>query len=94
MSENELKSDKNNCMESLEISENEDLTKKSKRQSLRNDYKEKECPVISYDKHYKTLDIMFDNYGVRIKNVDNFVGNKVDIKYKGELGKPNFEIKI
>lgn len=94
MSENELKSDKDICTESLEISENEDITKKSKRQSTKNDFKEKECPVISYNKYSKTLDIMFDNYGVRIKNIDNFVGNKVDIKYKGEIGKPNFEIKL
>jgi len=94
MIENELKPDKKFGTESLEIPENEDITKKVKRQSPKNDFKEKECPIISYNKHFKTLDVMFDNYGIRLKNIESFAGNTVNIKYKGEIGKPDFEFKI
>ena len=55
---------------------------------------ETECRVISYNKHSKTLDIMFGNYGIRLKNIETFTGNTVNIKYKGELGRPDFEIKL
>ena len=65
-----------------------------KRQSLKNEFKEKECRVISYNKHSKTLDIMFDNYGIRLKNIETFTENTINIKYKGELGRPDFEIKL
>ncbi len=94
MIENELKSGANIYTESSETSENEDLTRRSKRQSPKNEFKEKECYVISYNKIFKTLDIMFDNYGIRLKNIESFAGNTVNIKYKGELGKPDFEIKL
>ena len=94
MIENELKPDKNIFTESSETSENEDITKKSKRQSLKNEFKEKECRVISYNKHSKTLDIMFDNYGIRLKNIETFTENTINIKYKGDLGRPDFEIKL
>ncbi|EOS34978.1 hypothetical protein C804_01104 [Lachnospiraceae bacterium A4] len=94
MIENELKPDKKIGTESLATPENEDITKKAKRQSPKNDFKEKECPVISYNKHSKTLDVMFDNYGIRIINIESFVGNTVNIRYKGEIGKPDFEFKI
>lgn len=94
MVENELKSEKSILTESSETSENDDKLKNSKRQSPKNEFKEKECYVISYNKIFKTLDIMFDNYGIRLKNIESFAGNTVNIKYKGELGKPDFEIKL
>lgn len=58
------------------------------------EFKEKECKVIAYNKCNNTLDVNFDGYGVRIKDVKNFEGDTVLIKYKGEIGKPNFEIKL
>lgn len=60
----------------------------------KNIFKEKECDVMAYNKKEKTLDIKFDNFGIRLKNVDKFQGNKVFIKYKGEIGKPNFIYKL
>lgn len=58
------------------------------------EFKEKECKVISYNKILGTLDIKFDEYGIRIKDVKDFSGNTVIVKYKGEIGKSNFEYKI
>lgn len=60
----------------------------------KNQFKEKECKVIRYNKLTKTLDISFDGYGIRVKNVKDFSGDLVTIRYKGEIGKPNFEYKI
>lgn len=53
-------------------------------------FKTKECSVIGYNNITNTLDVNFDGYGVRISNVENFDGSIVAIKYKGEIGKPNF----
>lgn len=60
----------------------------------RNEYKEKDCDVIGYNKYNQTLDVNFDGYGIRIKNVENFDGDKATVKYKGEIGKPDFEYKL
>lgn len=90
MIENEVKAD-----EILSEAEKDENTKKKLKSNLRKDeFKTKECPVISYNKHSNTLDIMFDKYGIRIKNVKEFIGNIVNVKYKGEIGKPNFEIAL
>lgn len=57
-------------------------------------FKEKECKVINYNKSTKTLDIEFDRYGIRIKNIDSFDGTEmVIVKYKSEIGKPDFMVK-
>ena len=55
-------------------------------------FHEKQCKVIRYDKRNKILDVMFDRYGIRIKDVKVFKSDCVTVKYKGEIGKPNFEI--
>lgn len=95
MSENDFKSGNTTFSESIEILEHEDIPKKAKRQPPKIDYKSKTCHVIYYDKRFKTLDIMFDNYGIRIKNVKDFTEeDTINIKYKGEIGKSNFEIKL
>lgn len=60
----------------------------------KNNFKEKTCNVIAYNKSENTLDVKFDNFGIRIKNVKDFNGNTVSVKYKGEIGKPNFEYKL
>lgn len=59
-------------------------------------YKVMKCKVISYNKKNNTLDVLFNGYGIRIKNVQNFDNtiNTVDIQYKGEIGKSNFEYKV
>lgn len=60
----------------------------------KNQFKEKECEVIKYNKLTKTLDIKFDGYGIRIKDVEDFTDKVAIIKYKGEIGKCNFEYKL
>jgi hypothetical protein len=72
----------------------EELPKIQLRKKNKNEYKTKECKVIAYNNRNCTLDVKFDNYGVRIKDVKDFSGNIVIVKYKGEIGKPNFEYKL
>lgn len=72
----------------------EEKLPKVQSRKFKNEYKEKECKVIAYDKKKLTLDVKFDKYGIRIKDVKDFNGEFVVIKYKGEIGKPNFEYKL
>ena len=72
----------------------ETLPKKPKNNFKNNGFKTKECKVIAYNKRTNTLDVKFDGYGIRIKDVKDFIGNAVEVKYKGEIGKPNFEYKL
>lgn len=56
--------------------------------------KEKICKVIRYSAEMETLDIDFDGYGIRLYYVKDVKGDSVSIKYKGEIGKPNFKCKV
>ena len=80
-------------MEETEKKE-EVLIPKKPKNNFKNEYKTKLCKVISYNEKNKTLDIKFDKYGMRIKNVKEFTGSVVELKYKGYIGKPNFEYKL
>lgn len=71
------------------IMKEESLPKKS-----RNTFKTKECRVIEYHKRTHYLDVDFDGYGIRLKDVKDFTGDVVSIKYKGEIGKSNFIYKL
>lgn len=68
--------------------------KKPKNNFKNTGYKDKVCKVMKYDKYNKILDIMFDCYGIRILNVENFSGDSVTVKYKNEIGNPDFEYKL
>lgn len=82
-------------MEETEKKEEVLLPKKPKNNFKKIEYKTKRCSVISYSNITKNLDVKFDKYGIRIKNVNDFNGDKfVEIKYKGEIGKPNFEYRL
>ena len=72
----------------------EELPKIQPRKKNKIEYKEKECKVINYNKITNSLDISFDGYGIRFNDVKDFVGDTVIVKYKGEIGKPNFEYKL
>ncbi|MDE6491550.1 MAG: hypothetical protein K2L37_00155, partial [Lactobacillus sp.] len=52
----------------------------------RGNFKTMECKVISYNEKLKTLDVNFSGYGIRIKDVPNFYGDTVTIRYKGDIG--------
>lgn len=93
MIENELKTD-NTIFSKLEELKVEDTPKKNKNSLKKTEYKEKECRVIRHNRKNCTLDIMFDNYGIRLKNVENIAGDIITIKYKSEIGKPGFRIEL
>lgn len=78
----------------IEEKPQEEFPKIQYRKKNKNEYKQKECKVINYDKHNGYLDVSFDGYGVRIKDVKDFAGDTAIIKYKGEIGKRNFECKL
>lgn len=69
----------------------EELPKNSKTNRRGNRLKTKECKVIAFHEHDNTLDVKFDDYGIRIKGVKSFHGDTAVIKYKGNIGRPNFE---
>lgn len=82
-------------MEETEKKEEVLLPKKPKNNFKNIEFKTKKCDVIAYNKRTKALDIKFDKYGIRIKNVNDFNDDAtVEIKYKGEIGKPNFKYKM
>lgn len=76
------------------LEDNVEETTLPKKPKQKNGFKTKKCKVISYDKRTKRLDVDFDGYGVRITNVEDFEGEFASIKYKGEIGNPNFECKF
>ena len=57
-------------------------------------YKTEKCKVLSYNKKTKELDIDFKGYGIRFNNVDDVNSDFVSVKYRGEIGKPNFSCKL
>lgn len=58
-------------------------------------YKEKECQVLRFNKKDKTIDIMFDKYGVKLRtNMNNYDAKTITVKYKGTIGTKDFEIKL
>ena len=73
----------------------ESLSVKKQKVNMKKDiYKEKQCKVIKYDNYKKTLDVLFDRFGIRIFNVENFSGTTAIVKYKGEIGNPDFDYKL
>ena len=57
-------------------------------------YKTEKCKVLSYNKKTKELDIDFKGYGIRFNNVDEVNSDSVSVKYRGEIGKPNFSCRL
>lgn len=57
-------------------------------------YKTEKCKVLAYDEFTKELDIDFKGYGIRINNVGKLDSDFVSIKYRGEIGTPNFTYKL
>ena len=69
------------------------LLNKPKKNKFDN-FKTKECKVISYNE--KTLELIFDFGGVNIRftGIKDFIGDTISVKYKGEIGNPNLEVKL
>lgn len=72
----------------------ESVTETIPKKPKNREFKEKVCKVLLYNKQTKTLDVLFDSYGIRLKNVKDFTGNTVSIKFYGEIGQPNFKYKL
>ena len=85
-------------MEEEMIKQNNELsgTLKSHTKKKKEYSKEKECGVINYNSTLNTMDINFDGYGIRIRDVKYFSTppTTVSVKYKGEIGQPDFSIKL
>lgn len=52
------------------------------------------CPVVKYDKKYKTLDADFCGCVLRFYDVEKCDSELVNIKYRGTLGKCDFEYSL
>lgn len=72
----------------------ESIPKKSKNNFKNSGFKTKECEVIFYNERLHALDVRFDGYGIRIKDIKDFTGSTAIVKYKGKIGHPNFEYKL
>ena len=57
-------------------------------------YKTEKCKVLAYNTRTKELDIDFKGYGIRLNNAEIINSDYVDIKYIGEIGKPNFSCEL
>lgn len=67
----------------------------NKKTKEKDNFKMEKCKVLKYDKISQTLDVDFKGYGLRLKNIKNFNERTTAfIKYKGEIGTPNFVYKM
>jgi len=57
-------------------------------------FKSVKCKVLIYHKEINALDIDFMGYGIRIDEVDECNSEYVNVRYKGEIGSPNFTYKL
>lgn len=60
----------------------------------KNGFKEKVCRVIPCHNNQPYVDINFDNYGIRLISPNPVNGDTVTVKYKGEIGQPDFEVRL
>lgn len=57
-------------------------------------FKTEKCKVLSYNKNTQELDVNFLGCGIRLFNIDRDIGDVVSVKYRGEIGTPNFEYRL
>lgn len=81
-------------IENIEDNTYDKTKSKSRTRKPKNEFKEKRCEVINYNNHLKTLDIRFDGYGIKIKNIEDCNEDFITVQYKGEIGKPGFSLKV
>lgn len=65
---------------------------KTKKSALKN----KECKILRFNQKHKTLDVMFDEFGLHFSGVKKDYSNveTVNVKYKGTIGKANFSYQL
>lgn len=82
-------------MENIETNIVEKPKRKKTVSTNKEDFKTKVCKVILYNEPTKELYVVFDGYGISIKNVESYDGSKsVSVKYTGEIGSANFDCKL
>lgn len=60
-------------------------------------FKTEKCKVLYYNKNTKKLDVDFSGYGIRLYNVDKYLGNigdVINVKYRGQIGTGDFEVRL
>lgn len=67
-------------------------TKSNTSKKAKQTYKEKSCDVLVYNAKKNTAIISFDGYGYEIKNVKENPGNKITVKYTGDIKSRNFKL--
>ena len=93
--------DNSTVVEDISVNEDREPSKsKNKRQNdkkaykVRDTFKTKACKVIKYEEKFKTLDVLFDGFGLRFNNVKSFSGDTAEVQYKGTIGKSDFEYSL
>lgn len=76
------------------VTENISSEPSSKIEISVNKYKTEKCKVLSYNEKTKELDIEFKGYGIRLNDIDSINEDSVLIKYRGEIGEPDFSYKL
>lgn len=76
------------------MSEIKEATPTKTRAKTKSSFKQKTCRVLRYNKDFKELDIDFEGYGLKIKDVDECNSNTVVVDYHGEIGTPLFTYKL
>lgn len=57
-------------------------------------FKTEKCKVLFYNKNTKELDINFLGYGIRLHDINKDITDVVAVKYRGEIGTPNFHCRL
>lgn len=52
----------------------------------------KECDVLVYNERTNTAIISFDGFGYELTGISKNPGNKISVKYSGDIHSPNFKV--
>ncbi len=86
-------------IQEFDLSENSKIKEKNKPEEKTSITKRKhslvkECEVLVYNKKTCTAIISFDGFGYEITGILNNPGNKILVKYVGDIHSPNFKIEV
>lgn len=83
-------SDDNSVQTSNKIVESKSKSTTQRRKS----YSTKDCDVLVYNKRNKTAIISFDGFGYELTGILENPGNKISVRYYGNISSPNFKIEL
>lgn len=70
------------------------MRRKANSEKIKSEYSSKKCIVFNYNQKTRSLDVKFDKYGIRIRNASPPTTDSVMVKYKGNIGCPDFECMV